>query len=93
MQLRRVGSGKRLTFADGEQELSQWMAENAYVSWIGRDSPWELEDHLIAALDLPLNLQGNNHNQFHLVLTGVRAKCAAQARALPVLPSSGRGGR
>jgi hypothetical protein len=93
IQLRRVGSGNRLTFADGEQELSQWMAENAYVSWIVRGSPWELEGDLIAALDLPLNLQGNNHNQFHLVLTGIRAKCAAQARTLPVLPNPGRGGR
>jgi len=31
------------------------MAENAYVSWVVREAPWELEDDLIAALDLPLN--------------------------------------
>jgi hypothetical protein len=92
IQLRRVGSGNRLTFADGEQELSQWMAENAYVSWIACGSPWELEDHLIASLDLPLNLQGNGHNPFHPVLTGVRAKCTAEAKALPVLPNPGRAG-
>lgn len=79
IQLRRVGSGNRLTFADGEQELSQWMAENAYVSWIVYGSPWELEDHLITALDLPLNLQGNNHNQFHPTLTGIRARDPAKS--------------
>jgi hypothetical protein len=87
IQLRRVGSGNRMTFVQGEQALSAWMTENAYVSWVVRDSPWELEDELITALDLPLNLQGNKHNRFHSVLTGVRARCAAGARALPVVPN------
>src|SRR5262249_17400710 len=86
IQLRRVGSGNRMTFVEGEQALSAWMAENACVSWVVRDSPWELEDELIAALDLPLNLQGNPHNRFHSVRR-VRASCVAQARALPVLPT------
>ena len=89
IQLRRVGSGNRLTFAAGEQALSAWMAANAYVSWIVRQSPWELEDELIAALDLPLNLQGNSHNRFHPVLTTARARCVAQAKALPVVPNPG----
>ena len=92
IQLRRVGSGTRMTFAGGEQALSAWMAENAYVSWVVRDRPWELEDALIATLDLPLNLQGNPLNQFHPVLAGVRAECAAQAKALPVIPNPGIGG-
>src|SRR5215469_10208034 len=92
IQLRRVGSGNRLTFVEGEQALSAWMAENAYVSWVVRERPWELEDELIATLDLPLNLQGNPHNQFHPVLTGVRARCVAQAKALRVVPNPGIGG-
>lgn len=85
IQLRRVGSGKRMTFVEGEQVLSAWMADNACVSWVVRERPWELEEELISTLDLPLNLQGNKHNQFHAVLTGVRARCVAQARALPVV--------
>jgi hypothetical protein len=92
IQLRRVGSGNRMTFAEGEQVLSAWMAENASVSWVVRDRPWDLEDELIVVLDLPLNLQGNQHNLFHPVLTGVRAECVAQARALPVVPNPGIGG-
>jgi hypothetical protein len=89
IQLRRVGSGTRLTFADGEQALSKSMAENAYVSWIVHGSPWELEDHLIAALDLPLNLQGNKHNQVpsctdrytgELRSAGQGPPCATQSR-------------
>jgi hypothetical protein len=92
IQLRRVGSGTRITFVEGEQVLSAWMAENAYVSWVVRDRPWELEDELIAKLDLPLNLQGNSHNRFHSILTGVRARCVAQAEALSVVPNPGIGG-
>ena len=92
IRLRRVGSGNRMTFIEGEQALSAWMAENAYVSWIVRDRPWELEDELITALDLPLNLQGNPHNRFHCVLTGDRERCVAQAKALPVVPNPGIGG-
>jgi len=92
IQLRRVGSGNRMSFAEGEQALSAWMAENAYVSWVAREWPWELEDELIATLDLPLNLQGNQLNQFHPVLTGTRAQCVAQAKALSVVPNPGIGG-
>ena len=86
IQLRRVGSGTRKTFAEGEQVLSAWMADNAFVSWVTREHPWELEDDLIAAVDLPLNLEGNSRNRFHQVLTQARARCVAQANALPVLP-------
>ena len=82
-----------MTFVGGEQRLSAWMAENAYVSWIVCQRPWDLEDNLITALDLPLNLMGNEHNQFHSVLTEARAKCVARARDLPELPNPGIGGR
>lgn len=93
IELRRVGSGKRMTFVEGERALSAWMAGNAYVSWVVRQQPWELEDQVIEELDLPLNLMGNKHNQFHSVLTEVRAKSVERARDLPVLPNPGTGGR
>ena len=44
-----------------------------------------LEGELIRELDLPLNLQGNSRNGFYPALTDARARCLAQARALPVL--------
>jgi hypothetical protein len=91
IQLRRVGSGNRMTFVEGEQALSAWMAENACVSWAVRGRPWELEEELIAALDLPLNLQGNPRARFNSARR-MRARCVAQARALPVLPNPGIGG-
>jgi hypothetical protein len=93
IQLRRVGSGTRKTFVEGEQALSAWMADNAFVSWVIRERPWELEDDLISALDLPLNLEGNSRNRFHQILTQARARCVAQANSLPVLPNPGMGGR
>ena len=93
IQLRRVGSGNRMTFVTGEQRLSAWMEQNAFVSWAVRDRPWELEEFLIATLDLPLNLEGNSRNRFHPELTRARARCVADAKALPALPNPGVGGR
>jgi len=42
---------------EGKRALSAWMADNAFVSWVIRERPWELEDDLIIAVDLPLNLK------------------------------------
>lgn len=85
--LRRVGSGTRLTFADGEQALIAWMAEHAFVCWMPTPAPWEIESKLIATLDLPLNLNENKSNSFHPLLTARRAACKERARALPVAGS------
>ncbi len=91
--MRRVGSGNRKTFVDGEQVLTAWMAENAFASWTVRGQPCELEDQLIRALDLPLNLDGNSRHQFHPILSQIRRTSVAQADALPVVPNPGISGR
>jgi hypothetical protein len=87
IELRRVGSGTRLTFADGEPRLSQWMAANAFVCWVAHERPWELEHALLKTLDLPLNLQGNDHHPFRNYLRTARATARDRARALPVWPN------
>ena len=84
LQLRRVGSGQRLTFADGERVLSGWMGSHARVCWMAHPRPWELEQALVAWLDLPLNLHGNAHHPGYQQLRVVRAAAKATARALPV---------
>ncbi|WP_399926653.1 GIY-YIG nuclease family protein [Streptomyces kanamyceticus] len=85
LDLRRVGSGKRMTFGKaGEATLSQWMADNAQVCWIERSEPWELEAQLISELDLPLNLDQNRHNTFHSRLKELRAQARQRARELPI---------
>nr|WP_247691642.1 hypothetical protein [Streptomyces sp. B15] len=85
LELRRVGSGKRMTFGKaGEATLSQWMAENAQVCWIEHSKPWSLESQLISQLDLPLNLDQNDHNPFHGRLKDMRAEARHLARDLPI---------
>jgi len=79
------GSGTRRTFGPGEAALTRWMADNALVSWMEHDAPWVLEEELIAALDVPLNLHGNAHNRFYRELKRRRAEAEHHARELPVL--------
>jgi GIY-YIG catalytic domain len=85
IQLRRVGSGRRLTFAAGEARLSAWMADNAYVTWVETDRPWLAEQRLIASVNLPLNLDQNRHHAFHQQLTQARADARMTASTLPIV--------
>jgi hypothetical protein len=80
-----VGSGRRLAFAAGETRLSTWMADNAYVTWVETDHPWLAEQHFIASVNLPLNLDQNRHHAFHQQLTQIRAAARMTARTLPVV--------
>jgi hypothetical protein len=75
-----------MTFSAGEASLNEWMSEHAKVCWHVMDEPWTAESRLLAEVDLPLNLDQNRHNAFHMHLTGVRQKSKAAARALSVLP-------
>ena len=93
IRLTRVGTGDRFTFHNGEPKLSEWMGENAFVSWMAADRPWEIEDELIATLDLPLNLRGNSRHLFHRELSQVRSAAIRGAKALPILANPGVGGR
>ena len=85
LELRRVGSGKRMTFGKaGEAAFSQWMADNARVCWVEQDEPWTSESQLISQLDLPLNLDQNRHNAFHSRLKELRSQARQRARELPI---------
>ncbi|WP_329056505.1 hypothetical protein OG511_02495 [Streptomyces sp. NBC_01453] len=85
LELRRVGSGKRMTFSTaGEATLTRWMATNARVCWVEQDEPWDLESRLISELDLPLNLDQNRRNAFHGRLKELRAQARQGARDLPI---------
>ncbi|MCX5557354.1 GIY-YIG nuclease family protein [Streptomyces sp. NBC_00038] len=85
LELRRVGSGKRMTFGKaGEAALSQWMADNAQVCWVEQDELWALESQFTSQLDLPLNLDQNRRNAFHSRLKDLRAQARLRARELPI---------
>ena len=85
IQLRRVGSGKRMTFGPGEAVLSEWMGQNAFVAFHVCERPWELEAELLRAVSLPLNLDQNRNHAFHSTLTQMRRAAKERARNLAVL--------
>jgi len=83
--LRRVGSGKRMTFTHlGECWLDEWMEENAFVCWVEHPAPWAVESQIITEVSLPLNLQDNRNHPFHQTLTPVRKEAKQNARDLPI---------
>ena len=84
ISLQRVGSGTRMTFADGEAVLSDWMADNAFVCWVVTERPWEAEEALISSVCLPLNLDQNRSHSFHARLSACRAAAKKRAMTLPV---------
>lgn len=84
IELRRVGSGQRRTFADDEHRLSEWMDRNARVCWMPVEQPWKIEEQLISRLSLPLNLRGNERHSFHPMLSGIRRDHKHRADRLPV---------
>jgi hypothetical protein len=85
IQLRRVGSGKRMTFAEGEATLSEWMSKNAFIVWFEHPRPWEPEEEIIKAVSLPLNLDQNKNHDFYLKLKQLRSHAKELARTLPIL--------
>jgi hypothetical protein len=88
LQLRRVGSGKRMTFADGESTLSTWMDQNAFVCWMECERPWVLEREIIGTVNLPLNLDQNSRHPYCSTLRACRAAAKARARSLPVVTAT-----
>jgi len=84
IELRRVGSGTRRTFADGEAKLSAWMDQNAYVCWVEADKPWVAETEFIESVCLPLNLDQNRGHAFHATLSALRRAAKRRAGELPV---------
>jgi hypothetical protein len=83
--LRRVGSGRRLTFTHlGEQWLDDWMEQNAHVCWIEHPEPWRVESELFGSVSLPLNIQDNRHHPFSSQLSELRAAAKREAKELPI---------
>lgn len=86
LKLRRIGTGKRRTFAGGEPVLTQWMADNAQVSWLPHPEPWLIEPKMLASFDLPLNGQeANRDNAFYPELKRLRTAAMKSADKQRVL--------
>ena len=83
--LRRVGSGRRMTFTHlGEQWLDLWLEQNAFVCWVEHDEPWLLEHELLQSQSFPLNIQDNRHHPFCFELSQLRQGAKQQAREMPI---------
>mgnify|MGYP001809687960 FL=1 len=67
----------------GEKWLDMWMSQNAFVTWIEYDEPWNIEEEIFRALFLPLNIKGNSHNLFCSKLKQMRKEALNKARELP----------
>ena len=75
-----------MTFTkNGEELLSQWMVENAFVTWEVRAKPWLYEKELIDKFSFPLNLQGNNDHPFWQKLSQIRADAIKNAKNTPII--------
>jgi hypothetical protein len=72
IELRRVGSGRRMTFGAGEKTLDDWLGRSARIAWMVCDEPWKTEESLIRTVSLPLNLDQNRHHLFHSKLSEIR---------------------
>ncbi len=64
------------------------MADHARVTWVAVEEPWAVEKLLLAALSLPLNLQGNRH-PFVPTLKRIRREAKQRAKAMPVVEDNG----
>jgi len=70
-----------MTFGrDGEERLSTWMADNAFVCWVEHPRPWQIESVLIRELRPPLNLADNAEHPFCSTLRGLRGAAKQTAR-------------
>lgn len=85
IELRRVGSGLRMTFGLGEQILNEWLDQNARVAWLTCGEPWRVEEELICSVSLPLNLDQNRNHSFHAQLTARRRAAKSRAQELTVV--------
>jgi hypothetical protein len=74
-----------MTFHKGEDTLSEWMSENAFVTWIVHPQPWRVENYAIEQSSLPLNLRDNENHPFHRTLTSIRRQAKRKARAYSII--------
>src|SRR4029079_2036751 len=81
IQLQRTGSTDRLTFGKrGEEQLSEWMAANAFVCWVEHKDPWKITYEAVSALRPPLNEDENDAHPFCAALSALRSEMRKKAK-------------
>lgn len=64
-----------------EAELTAWMRNHLYLTWVGDPRPWDREAAVIASLLPPLNSDMNSSHPLHSLVVSRREAWAAAARA------------
>lgn len=72
----------RISFGEGETKLNKWLDENLRFTWYGIKSPWLYEEALLKEIEVPLNLEGNQHHSFHPILTQIRKEYRERAKLI-----------
>lgn len=71
----------RVHWGTGEAVLTGWMRRHAQVSWVRDPAPWTREEELLAAANLPLNIDQHLHDPFSRELNQRRIDAKARARS------------
>lgn len=71
----------RAHWGTGEEVLTEWMRLHARVSWVCDPAPWTVEEELLAAANVPLNIDQHLHDPFSRELNQRRIDAKAAARS------------
>ncbi len=72
--------GSSIHFGEGEEKLSEWINNNAFVTFQTCEEPWNVEDEAIRTLLLPLNIRDNDNSIFKKPLEIIRKNAKKMAR-------------
>lgn len=75
-----IEAGRLTLEGDGEETLSQWMSDNAFVAWHTHSRPWDVEEGIFRLVNLPLNIKDNARNPFRVELEMARAELGRRAK-------------
>lgn len=65
-----------------EERLTHWMYENARITYVVNDKPWDIEGELLEYATLALNIDGRTDNEFVRSISERRSAARADARPI-----------
>ena len=75
----RSASRDHYDWGAGEENLTEWMADHAFVAWHVHGDPETLEAGAIVRYRPPLNIKGNRQHPFCEHLVALRKRCKGEA--------------
>jgi len=84
--LATTADDRPILYRRSEAELTAWMRNHLYLTWVSDPRPWDQEAGVIASLLPPLNSDMNSRHPLHSLVVARREAWAAAASA-SFLPS------